>query len=355
MKTCRGLIFLVWIFCLGTPRALAVILFGTGDPGANTTAPTGDLANSGWQWVGKWGTSSGIVIAANYFITVKHVGGSILDPFVFQGREYRSVKFFDDPESDLRVVLVVGSLPFHAPLYSQGDELGKHVVVIGRGTQRGSELLVPVVTSFVRKGWLWGTQDGVQRWGENRVSGVLRDVGVEMLTMRFDSSGGPNEAHLSTGDSGGGLFIHDGFLWKLAGVNFASDGQYNRVPFGPGFLAAVFDEGGLYKGESPNWLLTVDTAFDQPSRFFCIRVSARLDWIRSVIGVPNTEPPPELQTAPTPFGPFLDGTAIFVDVASRLLAVPATETQEFCRLKSSRPVRITAIQVRDGTVWLTYE
>lgn len=333
------------------------MLFGTGDPQANTTEPTGNLANSGWQWVGKWGKTSGIAIAPKYFITVKHVGGNILDPFVFQGRQYLAAKFFDDPESDLRVVLVVGSLPLGAPLYSQSDELGKHVVVIGRGTQRGSEVFVSAGASLIRKGWLWGKSDAVLRWGENRVSSVLRNIngGVEMLMMRFDASGGPNEAHLSPGDSGGGLFIQDGFVWKLAGLSNNADGQYSLGPNGPGISAALYDEGGLYKGGNPSWQLTVDSPFDQPGRFYCIRVSARLDWIRGVIGATHTAPPPELQTSATPFGPFEDLQEVFVDASSRSLAFPAKDPQGFYRLKGSRVFRITAVDIHDGNVWLTYE
>ncbi len=357
MKTCIGLFLSVWLFSIGTPRALAVILFGSGDPEVNTTEPTGDLTNSGWQWVGKWGNTSGVAIAPNYFITVRHVGGSILDPFVFHGREYLAAKFFDDPATELRIVLVVGSLPLHAPFYSQTDELGKRVVVVGRGTQRGNELLISAGASLIRKGWVWGRQDGVQRWGENRVNGVLKNPngGVEMLMMRFDASGGPNEAHLSPGDSGGGLFIQEGFLWRLAGLNNTAEGQYSLGPNGPGVAAAVFDEGGLYKGGNPSWELIPDTPFDQPSRFFCIRVSPRLDWIRGVIGATSTAPPPELQTSSMPSGPFVDAPNIFVDVPSRSLAIPSNQTLEFYRLKSSSVLRITAVQVRDGTVWLTYE
>src|ERR1700731_563949 len=55
----------------------AVILYGTGDPSANTSAPTGALAGSGWQYEGQFAGVLGTVIASNYFITAKHVGGSV--------------------------------------------------------------------------------------------------------------------------------------------------------------------------------------------------------------------------------------------------------------------------------------
>ena len=176
-----------------------------------------------------------------------------------------------------------------------------------------------------------------------------------MLVMRFDAMGGPNEAHLTPGDSGGGLFIQDGFLWRLAGLNNNTEGAYSQGPVGPAIAAALFDTGGLYKGGIPSWQLIPDTFFDQPGSFYCIRVSARLDWIRNVIGAVNTGPAPELESAPTPFGPFSTPAGLLVDVATRSLAVPATRTQEFYRLKSPKPARITAVQVVDATVWITYE
>lgn len=38
------------------PRsACALLLLGTGDPAANATAPAGDLADSGWQYQGRFG------------------------------------------------------------------------------------------------------------------------------------------------------------------------------------------------------------------------------------------------------------------------------------------------------------
>ena len=41
-----------------TAPSKAVILYGTEDPSANTTAPTGELAGSGWQYKGLFQASS---------------------------------------------------------------------------------------------------------------------------------------------------------------------------------------------------------------------------------------------------------------------------------------------------------
>ena len=52
----------------------AVILFRTADPAANTTAPTGGLSGSGWQFEGLWGSFLGTPIAPHFFLSAKHVG-----------------------------------------------------------------------------------------------------------------------------------------------------------------------------------------------------------------------------------------------------------------------------------------
>jgi len=51
---------LVVLFFVGSFSSLqAMIFYSTADPNYNTTAPTGMLANSGWQWVGVWRGLSG--------------------------------------------------------------------------------------------------------------------------------------------------------------------------------------------------------------------------------------------------------------------------------------------------------
>src|SRR5580693_5424744 len=89
-------------------RAAAVILYGTGDPSANTTAPTGTLAGSGWQYEGQFGSFLGTIIASNYFVTAKHIGGNVGQSFIFNGATYTTTAVFPDPSSDLQIWQVSG-------------------------------------------------------------------------------------------------------------------------------------------------------------------------------------------------------------------------------------------------------
>src|SRR6202521_4006557 len=91
-----------------------IILFRTGDPTANTTEPTGALANSGWQYEGDFGAFLGTAIAPHYFVTAKHLGAGPTT-FLYHGVNYTIVRSFADPGADLRIFEVAGTLPSYAP------------------------------------------------------------------------------------------------------------------------------------------------------------------------------------------------------------------------------------------------
>lgn len=513
----------------------AVMLKGSGDPTFNTTAPTGDLADSGWQYQGQWGSFLGTPIGEQYFIAAKHVGGAVGAAFVFNGVTYKTTAYWDDPTgTDLRIWKVDGLFPIWAPLYSLSDESGKPLVVIGRGTQRGAEVNVPtvqttyttnlvttnyatsatvsvvdttctpqlvatnypttttncvvdticvtnliatnyptsttvsavatlcvtnlvatnyltsttvsvvntvcatnlvatnyttsatvsvvqtnyttnvyslkrlgltakqaqklyptatikgdtvtvvtskvvtkqvvvnsivttnvpvvtcrpvtnqvivtstvttnvpvvacrlvtnqvvvtstvitnvpvvtcalvtnqvvvtgiittnvpvmvcvaatnwvvvtnvvstnwlvvtsgVVTNQVTKGWKAGAGDGLMRWGENRVA-----VAGKYLAAAFDANGGDNEASLSSGDSSGAVFIAEGGLWKLAGINYGIEGPFQVCATDASFYGGILDKSGLYQQPLADGNL-------RPACFYATRISARLDWITTVL------------------------------------------------------------------------
>jgi hypothetical protein len=254
----------------------AIILFRTGDPTANTTEPTGDLAGSGWQYQGLFGTFLGTAIAPHYFITVKHIGIPS-STFFYRGATYTILQSYDDPNGDLRIYRVAETFPDYAQTYSRNDEIGRPFVVFGRGTQRGSEIF----SNGILSGWNWAGADTVMRWGENEVAKIVPDFFLgDLFYALFDQNGLPEEAHLSTGDSGGGVFISNGGVWKLAALNYGVDGPYYIAPGTTGFEAALFDTRGFY--DSSNVLVSGD--FPIPSGFYASRISSKRAWIQSVIG-----------------------------------------------------------------------
>jgi hypothetical protein len=269
---------------MGSMRA--VILYGidtTANPSANTSAPTGPLANSGWQYEGQFGSFLGTVIASNYFVTAKHIGGNVGQPFTFNNVTYTTTAMFPDPSSDLQVWQVSGTFPVQAPLYASapGSEVSLSLVVFGRGTRRGDPVFIGNDAHL--GGWLWGAGDEVQRWGTNVVGEIVNDDSFGALVrVPFDNNAGPNEAHLSAGDSGGAVFVFNPGTnrWELAGINLGVDGSFSTSSSGSNpFNAAMFDTTGLFaQSASVPW----DPA-PNPSAFYSTEIAAHRRFVESVV------------------------------------------------------------------------
>jgi hypothetical protein len=282
-----------WVFaftalCVFTiSGARAVILFDTGVPSVNTTAPGGPLTNSGWQYEGQWGGYLGTPIAPHFFVSAAHIGqaGSNL---TFLGSTYTIVRSFSLPDSDLLVWQVKETFPSFAPLHFKSDEVSRHLVVIGRGTERGSE----VTLGGTMRGWNWGNGTGVERWGENDVASVVPDNGRDLLYATFDQHVQPNdhpsESHLSSGDSGGAIFLNDSSdgVWKLAAINFAVDDLYTAPSTDAKFAAAIFDARDFYSYDGTSFTQISGTN-PAPTGFYGSRISSELAWIGSVIADPQ--------------------------------------------------------------------
>jgi hypothetical protein len=262
----------------------AVILFD--DPDANTTAPEGSPAESGWHYQGDWGGNLGTPISPHFFISAGHFG--VPGPLSYGGSIYPLIGVFTHPGSDLLICKVDGTFPDFAPLYSKRDETGGHLVVIGRGTLRGSE----VSLDGSPRGWKWGG-GGPKRWGENDIADIVLYGGHDLLYATFDQhvapNDHPNEAHLSAGDSGGAVFLNDGGTWKVAGINFAVDDLYTAPSEQTRFNAAIFDARGFYTPDpdNPSMFIQIDGPNPVPTGFYASRISSELAWIASVVSDPQ--------------------------------------------------------------------
>lgn len=269
----------------------AIIFEATSNVTYNTTAPTGALTNSGWQYEGIWDNGYlGTPIAPTFFLAAIHIGGSIGDPLSLNGVNYHTIAFTDCPNSDLRVWQVAETFPSYAPLYTGSNEVGQLCVVFGRGTQRGNSVTV----NSQLKGWQWGASDDVVRWGENIVSTIYTDATLgQFLKPNFDRNGITNECTLSVGDSSGAMFIQSGSTWELAGIHYAVDGPFSLDgTTNTEFNGAIMDVGGLYIANGAGWQFFPDQPTDIPTGFYSSRVSSHVAWINSVI---NFQPGPDMQ------------------------------------------------------------
>jgi hypothetical protein len=279
---------LIVISLFAASSVSAVILLDTDDPSVNTTAPAGALTDSGWQYEGDWGGFLGTPIAPSFFVSAGHIGLAN-NQLVFQGSSYPVIRSFALPGSDLLIWQVSGTFPYFAPLYTKRDEVGKHLVVIGRGTRRGTE----VTLNSTLRGWNWGDGDGFRRWGENDVAQIVPYSGHDLLYATFDQhvlpNDHPNESHLSSGDSGGAIFINDSGTWQVAGINYAVDDLYTAPSNDTRFAAAIFDARGFYTSDekNPPTFTQINGIMSVPTGFYSSRLSSELAWICSVIADPQ--------------------------------------------------------------------
>jgi hypothetical protein len=285
----RMITSLPFVAALGTADPAGALIFSSsGEVGFNSTAPTGPLAGSGWQYQGSWYDVLGTPVAPGYFLTAKHVGGAIGDSFTYQGSPYATTARIDHPTADLTLWKVSGTFPSYAPLYSGNSEAGKGIVLFGRSAVRGAEVNVPGASPTPLRGWRWGSAGyGVIRWGENQVDATEVFGGADYLVAGFSYGAGVNEATLATGDSGGGVFILDGGIWKLAGINSKVVSTVSFSPVEPTFQAAIFDLGGLYASTTSGLVLIPDELGGLEAFFLSTRVSTYANWVQTVTAVPE--------------------------------------------------------------------
>lgn len=288
------------MLCLSLTPCRAIVFEATADPNHNTTAPTGIYTNSGWQYEGTYGAYLGTMIAPQHFITAQHFGTqgtTFTQNGIFSGgadvtynidnAANSGLGYWDIAGTDLRIFKIQETFSTYAPLYTGSLETGMTLVVNGRGGPRGADIFV----GGILHGWQDTSPDGNARWGTNTVSGIYSSAIGELLTASFSASGTAEEATLSNGDSGGGVFVKDGGIWKLAGVNYSIDGMFdtnNVTGDGSDFNAALFDRGGLYQGsDSFGWTLIPDLPLDNPSSFYASRISTSAASIMSITMVPE--------------------------------------------------------------------
>jgi len=222
-------------------------------PGRNVTPPTGELANSGWQYEGSWHSFTGTAIAPHDFLTATHVGGFPGEPFIFHGKTYRAIDATEIPGTDLCVWRVSGTFSTWAPLYAGSDEVSRDVVLFGRGLSRGA----PIRVGGHLEGWKAGPSDSRISWGRSWVQSIgdgthdhqASTAYGQSLMVPFDADAGPDAGCVSPGDSGGGVFLKDNDgVWKLAGIIYGVQSGFYRDAKGHDPIeGTLFDSRGVYR------------------------------------------------------------------------------------------------------------
>jgi len=228
-KAVYGLIAAIVLLYAGK-AAVGVVFHPTGEP---NLAVWKDRPDS--NVVGAWGNNASfVVIAPNWVVTTRHQGDNdSLASVTINGIIYNchySPEWKGGPagDADIRLVRLTktdgndANLFHYAEPYKDSNEVGKEIVIGGYGNGRGANL----VKNDKVYGYQWdGSGNTTRRWGQNRVdnTGVATETYTsDVIFADFDGLSDDNpttyECIVADHDSGGGWFIYDGNVWKVAGL-----------------------------------------------------------------------------------------------------------------------------------------
>ena len=288
----------VILLALFAPRAEALVFCITNSVDVHQQAPTGTLAQSGWQQTvmiaGSGGSLNrsnflGTIIHSNALLTAKHIGEiNTNDTFFLEGTHQLTSKLTTNG-SDLAIYFFTPAITnrAHIALLNIESSLDTNAFVVlqGCGSERGEQ----VSSGSLTNGWMWSgtngaaTTWGTRRWGINHFFDAPGDGLCARAT--FDRNNDPDECMLTIGDSGGPGFIQTGSGWKIAMINSEVRPGTFTLSTNPvaSFEASLYDYAGLYYQGDTGWTWVSTNESPSPCQLFCSRVSQRLDWLTNTL------------------------------------------------------------------------
>lgn len=293
----RLLAFLLFFISM---RVEALVYCITNGVDVHQQAPTGTLAQSGWQQTVtidclkeslSHSNFLGTIIHSNALLTAAHIGQiRTNDTFILEGKHTLTAKK-STSGSDLAIFFFTPPITNRdhiACINIESDiDTNSFVVYQGCGTERGTM----VTTGTLTNGWMWSGTNwwkcawGIRRWGVNQTFGATDDSLCSIAA--FDNNGDPDECMLSIGDSGGPGFIKTGSGWKVAMVNLGVDPMTfthsTNKPVSK-FNATLYDYAGLYYEIATDvWRWMPLASSPMPCQLACSRTSQRIQWITNQV------------------------------------------------------------------------
>jgi len=283
-KFAAGVCALVAVLGVSTPSARAVIVLGSSqaNPGTNTGVPVDSNGNpytavspsNGLSYdLNQFEGSFGTPISSTVFLSAEHLNSNAIvgvtsATFTFDNgtntaTSYNVVYLGYQGDVDAWGIVPTVTYPtatfaIWAPVDITANDAAiqnQNLVVLGNGTTRGTA---------ITGGWDWGSSQTTESWGTNTVNQVVagnvadgdsKDYIYFQFQKTVDGMGNitdPNEAILSAGDSGGGVFVFDPTTqaYELDGVNSGVQ-EASATPDGTQLQAALYDSTGYYIGNTP--------------------------------------------------------------------------------------------------------
>lgn len=336
----------------------AVTPFTTAHPEAYRQAPVA-LGGAGWDWTGTFGPFTGVPVGPSTFVTAAHIGQSPGQWFAWRGQSFRAVSSETDPQSDLRVWHVCGEFPGFAPRVTSDLRVGEGLVILGRGTSRGVEVLGDRGLGPELAGWTWGVNDGVLRWGTNTVDRLAEgsEVGLRgpVVLFDFDGDAGDDECSVSVGDSGGPAWVRRAGEWQLAAITYATDSEFRTDPGGASQRGTIFDFRGLFRNAGDGvWEMEPSNGdVPVPALVISTRVWPRRQWIDAA--VQHAPGPASLLASPTVDGNFGVVGGVTHDVVRREFRVTVGPEASFFRVSGPASPLLRDIRREGARVVIRYD
>ena len=188
----------------------------------NTNAATDPSGINGfnWNYVVNFNGSSSVAVDPYWLLTAAHVADDFGNTSVtVNGQTYNQVGEVYHATADLALVkldrALSGFYAIYSGTYPTASKNRLSAIMAGYGVTG------TVVDQY---NYTFGSSGkGTERWGSNKIDGQLNYIGGTGKTnsgflMYFNTADSSLEAGAGTGDSGGGVFVSDGGVWKLAGI-----------------------------------------------------------------------------------------------------------------------------------------
>lgn len=241
----------------------------TANQTVSEAAPSGQGYSLNWDYIYNYKNATAVAVDHYWLLTASHVaddGGT--GNLTIGGVTYYQKQIVYHATADLALIRYDKPLPGYYLLH-------EGAIYSGKGPNRTYATLLMVGYGFA--GTVSGSSftqtagtTGVKRWGTNQGatdSALTADIGggvqktTQSFYMPFSSSATSLEAGGNIYDSGGPLFIDDGGVWTLAGLNLyrtGTDPSYtgNYAAFIPNYVSwikSVISDYDSDMDQLPDW------------------------------------------------------------------------------------------------------